>query len=153
MIFSCNLHTMNQTLRRITVSIPDETLHGLDRLTEGRGFPNRSQAIAGIVTEAVNAFDATHDDTVMMGVLTFIYEHRRRNLQNRITDLQHEFLKEIITIQLVHLEADKSLQILLVQGPSQLLREIRDAFGSLKGVTHAALQLNSTLLPPLHDHK
>lgn len=144
---------MNPKLRRITVSIPDETLSGLDRLTEGRGFPNRSQAIAGIVTEAVNAFDASHDDTVMMGVLTFIYEHQRRNLQNRITDLQHEFLKEIITIQLVHLEADQSLQILLVQGPCKLLRDMRDTFGSLKGVNHASLQLNSTLLPPLHEHE
>lgn len=143
---------MNPTLRRITVSIPDPVLTGLDRLTEGRGFPNRSQAIAGIVTEAVNAFDANHDDSVMMGVLTFIYEHRRRNLQNRITDLQHEYLKEIITIQLVHLEADQSLQILLVQGPCQTLWGMRDAFVSLKGVRHAALQLNNTLLPPLHDH-
>lgn len=145
-------HIMD-SLRRITISMPASVVDGLDRLTEGRGFPNRSQAIAGIVTEAVNAFDACHDDTVMMGVLTFIYEHQRRNLQNRITDLQHQFLKEIITIQLVHLEADQSLQILLVQGPSKLLRDMRDCFGSLKGVTHAALQLSSTLLPPLHDHE
>ncbi|MCC5850289.1 MAG: nickel-responsive transcriptional regulator NikR [Verrucomicrobia bacterium] len=143
---------MSEELRRITVSIPAENLEGLDRLSEGRGFPNRSQALSALIGEAVIAYEAETCETVMMGVLTFIYEHRRRNLQNRITDVQHQFLKEIITIQLVHLEKDQSLQILLVQGPSGTLREIRDAFAALKGVRHAALQVSSTLLPPLHDH-
>ena len=55
----------------------------------------------------------------------------------RITDLQHEFLKEIITIPLVHLEADQSLQILLLQGPCKILRDMRDTFGGLKGAKPA----------------
>lgn len=143
---------MNQGTHRITISLPESALNGLDRLCEGRGFPNRSQATAQLIHDAVTVFEAEREDTVMMGVLTFIYAHQQRNLQNHITDLQHEFLKEIITIQLVHLEADQSLQILLVQGPAATLRQIRDAFAALKGVHHSALQLSSTLLPPLHDH-
>jgi CopG family nickel-responsive transcriptional regulator len=142
---------MSAPLVRFTVSMPAATVRGLDRVAHGRGFANRSQALATLIRESVADYDASVDDTVMMGVLTFTYDHRRRNLQNRLTDLQHRHLKEIITIQLVHLENHHSLQILLVQGPARLLRQIRDAFASLKGVQHAALQLNSTVLPPLHD--
>lgn len=142
---------MPATLLRFTVSMPASTVRGLDRVARGRGFANRSQALAALIREGVTDYDARLEDTIMMGILTFTYEHRRRNLQNRITDLQHRHLKEIVTIQLVHLENDQSLQILLVQGPARILRQLRDAFASLKGVQHAALQLNSTVLPPLHD--
>lgn len=140
-------------LRRITISMPASLVDGLDRLTEGRGFPNRSQALASVVSEAVTDFEASDSDRVMMGVLTFQYEHQKRNLQNRITDLQHAYLKEIITIQLVHLELDQSLQILLVQGPSRTLRKLRDDFAALKGVRQAVLQLSSTILPPIHEEE
>jgi len=140
-------------LRRITISMPASIVDGLDRLTEGRGFPNRSQALASVVSEAVTAFEASDSERVMMGVLSFQYEHRKRNLQNRITDLQHAYLKEIITIQLVHLERDQSLQILLVQGPCRTLRRLRDDVAALKGVRLAVLQLSSTILPPLHEEE
>lgn len=142
---------MPESLVRFSVSMPASTVRDLDRVSRGRGFANRSQALATLIREAVAEYDARLDDHVMMGVLTLIYHHRRRNLQNRITDLQHRYLKEIVTIQLVHLEKDQSLQIVLVQGPARLLRTIRDAFASLKGVSYAALQLNSTVLPPLHN--
>ncbi|MDX6766776.1 MAG: CopG family ribbon-helix-helix protein [Candidatus Methylacidiphilales bacterium] len=142
---------MSTALVRFTVSMPAPTVRGLDRVAKGRGFPNRSQALAALIREGVADYDARLDTTVMMGVLTFTYEHRRRNLQNRITDLQHRHLKEIVTIQLVHLEKHQSLQILVVQGPAQILRQLKDVFASLKGVQHASLQLNSTVLPPLHD--
>lgn len=142
---------MAPALTRFTVSMPAPTVRGLDRVAKGRGFANRSQALATLIRESVTDYDSRLDDTVMMGVLTFTYEHRRRNLQNRITDLHHRYLKEIVTIQLVHLENDQSLQILVVQGPARFLRQLKDAFASLKGVQHAALQLNSTVLPPLYD--
>jgi CopG family nickel-responsive transcriptional regulator len=142
---------MSSSLVRFTVSMPATTVRGLDRVAKGRGFANRSQALAALIREAVTDYDSRLDDTVMMGVLTFIYDHRHRNLQNRLTDLQHRHLKEIVTIQLVHLENNQSLQILLVQGPARILRRLKDDFASLKGVQHAALQLSSTVLPPLHD--
>lgn len=142
---------MPASLVRFTVSMPASTVRGLDRVAKGRGFANRSQALATLIREGVAEYDAQLDDTVMMGVLTFTYDHRRRNLQNQLTDLQHRHLKEIVTIQLVHLENDQSLQILLVQGPARILRRLKDTFAALKGVQHAALQLNSTVLPPLHD--
>jgi CopG family transcriptional regulator, nickel-responsive regulator len=138
-------------LQRFSVSIPAPVVKGLDRLAKGRGFANRSQCLTAMIREAVVDYEAEDGDTVMMGLVTIIYDHRKRNLQNRLTDLQHRYLKEIVTIQLVHLEKNQSLQILLVQGPAQLLRKMADSFASLKGIGHCSLQLNTSLLPPLHE--
>ena len=85
----------------------------------------------------------------MMGLITLIYDHRKTRLQRKLTDLQHQYLREIVTIQLIHLERQHTMQVLLVQGPVQNLRRIANAAISLKGVRHGSLQLNSELLPPL----
>lgn len=145
--------TKKSKLQRFSVSIPGNVVEDLDQLARGRGFANRSQCLTAMIREAVVDYEAESEQTVMMGLLTIIYDHRRRNLQNRLTDLQHCYLKEVITIQLVHLEKNQSLQIILVQGPAITLRKIADTFAVLKGVNHSSLQLNTTLLPPLHEPK
>lgn len=138
-------------LVRFSVSMPSAVVRGLDAMARARGFPNRSQALTALVRAAVADYEAEQGDAIVMGVLTLIYDHGRRDLQNRLTALQHQYLKEIITIQLVHLERGRSLQILLAQGPAATLRALRDAFAALKGVEHTTLQLGTTLLPPLHN--
>lgn len=152
-IASSKKSSPKERLQRFSVSIPSPVVKNLDRLARGRGFANRSQCLTAMIREAVVDYEAESDEIVMMGLMTIIYDHGKRNLQNQLTDLQHRYLKEIITIQLVHLEKNQSLQIILVQGPAALLRKIAEIFGALKGVSHSNLQLNTTLLPPLHEPK
>jgi CopG family nickel-responsive transcriptional regulator len=140
-------------LARFSVSVPADVVRAFDQMAKARGFANRSQCLTALVNEAVVDHASEREEAVMMGLITFIYDHRRRNLQNRITDIQHRYLKEIITIQLVHLEKNRSLQILLVQGPARVLRQITDRFATLKGVHYGKLQLSTDLLPPLHEGK
>lgn len=136
---------------RFSVSLPHGVARDLDQIVEGRGFANRSQAVASMVQDQMLAFRGELGDEVVMGIVTFIFEHRRRNLQSELTDIQHKYLKEIISIQLVHLEHDLTLQILLVQGPAKLLRVIADEMITLKGVSQGNLQLSAAVLPPLHE--
>ncbi len=53
---------------------------------------------------------------VMAGTITLIYDHAKPGLQSRLTKIQHQYLKEIISSQHVHLENHHSLEVLLVQG-------------------------------------
>ena len=134
---------------RFSVSLPADAATGLDRLATERGFSNRSQCLTSLIREEIVEQSSEGGSRVMMGLITLIYDHRKRQLHQKLTQLQHQFLREIITIQLVHLERDHTMQILLVQGPVQNLRQIANAATSLKGVRHGSLQLNSELLPPL----
>jgi CopG family nickel-responsive transcriptional regulator len=137
------------SLVRFSVSLPEEAARGLDRIARDRGFSNRSQCLTSLIREQIVENTGEASDCVMMGLITLIYDHRKPQLQRKLTDLQHRYLREIITIQLVHLERQHTMQILLVQGPVQNLRHIANAAISLKGVRHGSLQLNSELLPPL----
>lgn len=141
----------SQALVRFSVSIPQEVAEGLDQMAAERGFANRSQCLTSIVREQLVRHAAEDGDTVMMGIFSLIYDHQKRDLQNKLTDLQHQYLVEIITIQLVHLKNHQSLQIMLVQGAARTLRKMADEMTSLKGVRHGQLQLNAEILPPLHE--
>lgn len=136
---------------RFSISLPQDVARDLDQIVEGRGFANRSQAVGSMVQDQMLAFRSELGDEVMMGLITFIFEHRRRGLQGELTDIQHKYLREIVSIQLVHLEHDLTLQILLVQGPASLLREIADEMITRKGVRQGKLQLSAAVLPPLHE--
>ena len=138
-------------LVRFSISMPGDAARGLDQMSHQRGFANRSQCLTSIVRDQLVAHAGESGDKVMMGLVTFVYNHRKRNLQNRLTDIQHKRLKEIISIQLVHLENQQSLQVMLVQGPAQALRAIAKEIFSLKGVYQGALQLNAEIIPPLHS--
>lgn len=131
--------------------MPEDAANGLDALSQQRGFSNRSQCLTALVREQITLQAAAQDESIMMGVLTLIYDHQKRDLQTRLTTLQHQYLKEIITIQLVHLENNQTLQVLIVQGPAQVLRQMENEMTSLKGVSQGRLQLSTSLLPPLHE--
>jgi CopG family nickel-responsive transcriptional regulator len=136
---------------RFSISLPLDVARDLDQIVEGRGFANRSQAVASMVQDQMLSYRSELGDEVMMGLITFIFEHRRRGLHAELTDVQHKYLKEIISIQLVHLEHDLTLQIILVQGPAHLLRDIADDMITRKGVRQGNLQLSAAVLPPLHE--
>ena len=134
---------------RFSVSIPSDAASDLDRMSAERGFSNRSQCLTSLIREQLVDHDGEAGNRVMMGLITLIYDHQKPQLHRKLTDLQHQYLREIVTIQLIHLAQQHTMQVLLVQGPVQNLRRIANAAISLKGVRHGSLQLNSELLPPL----
>ncbi|MEM9398730.1 MAG: nickel-responsive transcriptional regulator NikR [Verrucomicrobiota bacterium] len=140
----------NDGVERFTVCLPSALFHDFERISEQRGFASRSQAIAELVSRAVGEHRVKHSNAVMTGVLTLVYEHRKRDVQNKLTDLQHKYLKEIITVQVVHLERGHSLQVLLMQGPAKRLKKISDELITCKGVTQGKLELSSTILPQIY---
>ena len=50
----------------------------------------------------------------------------------------------------VFLEDDQSLEVLLVQGPSERLRDLCDELRKIRGVQQLKLVTTTALLPPLH---
>ncbi len=138
-------------LVRFSVSMPQDVAGSLDTMSAERGFANRSQCLTSLVRDRLVLHASQSGNRVMMGIISLIYDHGKRDLQNKLTDLQHKYLKEIITIQLVHLEQHQSLQVILVQGPARTLRVIANEMISLGGVRHGQLQLNTEVLPPLHE--
>jgi CopG family transcriptional regulator, nickel-responsive regulator len=137
------------SLARFSVSLPADLLDELDDMVASRKFPSRSHAIAEMARERLIDHAQELGTRSMAGTITLLYDYRKRNLQRRLSDIQHEHYLLVVASMNVHLENHRYLEVLLVQGPARELRRLADTLGGCKGVDHARLQLTATAMPPL----
>jgi len=114
------------------------------------GYASRSDAISKMISEQLVQHQHELGKTIMAGTITLIYDHAKGGLATKLLNLQHKWLKEVISTQRVHLENHHSLEVLLVQGPGYRLKQIAAELIACKGVKHGYLTVSSTILPPIH---
>ncbi|MEP2774857.1 MAG: nickel-responsive transcriptional regulator NikR [Luteolibacter sp.] len=128
----------------------EETFQSLDRVVNERGFDSRSQAIS----EMIHAQAAQHlskiGTEVMAGTLTLVYDESKSALLRDLSKIFRDHVSEVISSQHVLLENDHVLEVILMQGPARILREITNKLVTCKGVKSANLTLTPNLMPPLH---
>ena len=139
-----------EKLSRISISLPESLLEGLDQMVNERGFESRSQAICDMINLQLNEHRAKQGDEVMTGTVNLVYNHSTHGLQQKLHDLQFEFIDEVISSLNVNLTHTNTLSIILVQGPADKLHTIADKMITLKGVVYGRLLLNSYIIPPIH---
>jgi CopG family nickel-responsive transcriptional regulator len=142
---------MDDSLARLSVSLPADLLTQLDDMVEERGLPSRSQLIAELVRHALAEHGEETPGAMLAGTITLIYRADRGSVRETLARTQGAFLKEVISAQHVFLEDDQSLEVLLVQGPSERLNALCDALRKVRGVQQVRLVTTRALLPPLHD--
>lgn len=141
--------TPTAKVARFSVSLPANLLDELDDMVRRRKLPNRSHAIAEMAREQLVDHAQEIGTQRMAGTITLVYDYRKRNLQRKLADIQHQNYLMVVTSTHVHLEHHHYLEVLLVQGPARDLRHLADTLGACKGVKHARLNLTSTSIPPL----
>ena len=141
------------TLARLSMSLPAELSRQLDVMVDERGLPSRSQLIAELIrNELAEHGAAVRPEDMLAGTITLVYRGDMGRVRHQLAQTQAEYLKEVISSQHVFLEDDQSLEVLLVQGPSERLRQLCDALRTIRGVQQIKLVTTTALLPPLHSH-
>lgn len=146
---------MKDPLVRFSVAIGGELLAKFDRYREEHQYPNRSEAVRGLMRDALIEEVVADDNAQAMGVVTLVYDHHAGNIAERLTDLQHLHLERVVTTTHVHLDARRCLEVILLRGPVRIVRELADSLIGTKGVETGRLVL--TAAEPVttgkgHDH-
>jgi CopG family nickel-responsive transcriptional regulator len=134
---------------RFSISLPSGLAAQLDRMVGGRGFKNRSQAIAEMVRSQLSELSVEAGTGSTAGTISLVYDYRKRNLQTTLSAIQHKYYLLIVASMHVHLEQHNYLEVLLVQGPPREVRRLADELVTCKGVKHGKLQLTAVGIPPL----
>jgi CopG family nickel-responsive transcriptional regulator len=140
-------------LVRFSVAIGGELLEKFDQYLSQHKYPNRSEAVRGLMRAALIDEAVAQDDREAMGVLTLIYDHHASRVAERLTEIQHEHLERVVTTTHVHLDAHRCLEVILLRGPASALRTLADGLTGIKGVETGRLVLASA--HPVHgpdDH-
>lgn len=139
-------------LARLSVSLPSELLSQLDEMVAQRGLPSRSQMIAELIRHELAEHLEDIHGAVVAGTITLIYRTESGRVRHAMAQTQCAYLKEVISSQHVFLEEDQSLEVLLVQGPSERLQTLCDELRRIRGIQQIKLVTTTALLPPLHPH-
>jgi CopG family nickel-responsive transcriptional regulator len=130
-------------LVRFGVWVEDSLLLKFDRLIIKRGYASRSEALRDLIRQEL-VKNEWEEDQEVAGTITFIYDHHRRGLSSRLTDLQHDRQDTIISTQHIHLDHHNCLEIIAVKGRASDVQALAHTLRSVKGVRHGALSMTST---------
>ena len=132
------------SLSRIGVAIDSNLLDKFDRLIARRGYHNRSEAFRDLIRDELVQKTWESPDAAVVGTVTLVYDHHVRMLSEKLTDLQHEFHRSILSTLHVHLDHDNCLEVLVVRGKAAIVEKIADALISTKGVKHGRLTITTS---------
>jgi CopG family nickel-responsive transcriptional regulator len=129
---------------RFGVSVEGDLLKKFDRLIENVGYSNRSEAIRDLIRERLVRKEWKDKDKETVGVLGLVYNHEKRELTEKLTRIQHEYLQATISSTHIHLDHHNCLEVIILRGKSGFIRKIADELLSTKSVKHGELIMTST---------
>ncbi len=128
-------------LERIGVSLEDELLTRFDRLIAERGYVNRSEAIRDLIREALVQRDwsESNGQEERVAVVALVYDHGSSSLAQRLTRVQHENHRAVVSGLHVHMDEHNCLEVLVLRGRAREVLAIGDGLVSTKGVKYGKL--------------
>jgi len=128
-------------LVRFGVSLEKGLLEAFDKRSRAKKYTNRSQALSDLIREDLGKI-ACEDNGEVAGAVVLIYDHHKRELVNKLMDIQHDFGSLIMSSQHVHLDHHHCLEIVAVKGNAQQARQLADSLKAVKGIKHATLAIS-----------
>jgi len=130
-------------LVRFGVSLEKELLNKFDKLIKSKNYPNRSEAFRDLIRKELISREWQEAGEIA-GAITLVYNHHRRELINRLTDIQHNFSEIIISTQHIHLDHDNCLEIVAIKSSPRRAQRLMDTLKVVKGVKHGTLSMSTT---------
>ena len=130
-------------LVRFGVSLDSELLNKFDLLTKEKNYTCRSEAFRDLIRQELVQKQWQAGDEIA-GAITLIYDHHKRELVNKLMDIQHDFGDMIISSQHIHLDHNNCLELIAVKGSPKKAQKLADSLKSVKGVKHGTLSMSTT---------
>lgn len=127
-------------MQRVTITLDDDLLETLDSLSQRRGYNNRSEAIRDILRSALAQEATQQHGTQGFAVLSYVYEHEKRDLASRIVSTQHHHHDLSVATLHVHINHDDCLEIAVLKGDMGDVQHFADDVIAQRGVRHGHLQ-------------
>lgn len=130
-------------LKRFSISLEENLLDKFDRYIQQQSYNNRSEAIRDLIRKALVKREWETDSKVM-GVITLVYDHHQHQLQEKVTEVQHDYHHHIVSTTHVHMDHHNCLEVIIVRGKSQEVQDLAEKLIALRGVRDGNLAMSST---------
>jgi CopG family nickel-responsive transcriptional regulator len=124
-------------IARFAVTIDEGLLERFDAFIKKKGYVSRSEAVRDLIRGAL--LEDSEEEREVFGTITIVFNHHQRELAERITEIEHSYLENIISTMHIHIDREHCLETIAVKGKARAVRELADKIISLKGVKHGKL--------------
>ena len=134
---------MNEpNLTRFGISIPNKLLKKFDTLIDEKGYTNRSEAIRDLIRNFLVEEEWGGAGEVV-GSLTLVYDHDIRGVTDKLTEMQHHYHGNIISSMHVHLDEHNCMEVLVIVGSVESVKNIASSLVASRGVKHGKLVMTT----------
>jgi len=130
-------------LKRFSISLESNLLDSFDKYIKAQSYNNRSEAIRDLIRKSLVRQEWENDANVM-GVITLVYDHHQHQLQEKVTEVQHDFHHHIVSTTHVHMDHNNCLEVIIVRGKSQEVQDLAEKLIALRGIRDGNLAMSST---------
>ena len=130
-------------LVRFGISLGEDLLERFDALVAERGYASRSEALRDLIRGSL-VEEEWRTGGEVAGAVTLVYDHHKKDLVSRLTDIQHDAHDLILSTQHIHLDHDHCLEIIAIRGRVVDVRRLADSLRSVKGVLQGTVNMAST---------
>ena len=131
------------SLTRFSVSLDDKLVRQFDAKIREDRCPTRSKAVGDLIRSSLVRTEWRRGDEVA-GAIVMVYDHHKRDVLKRLTDVQHDCHDAIISTQHIHLDHDNCLEIVAVRGKPRDIETILKRLKAVKGLKHVSLAAGTT---------
>jgi CopG family nickel-responsive transcriptional regulator len=129
---------------RIGISLDRKLLSMFDGLIAQQGYQNRSEAIRDLIRRRLAEQELTKPTAKAVAGLFLVYNHHSTRLSQKLTDLQHNHLLQVVSSIHVHLDHENCLEIIILKGRVKDIQQISDKITSLKGIKLSRVNILTT---------
>jgi len=129
-------------MQRITITIDDDLLETIDKISAQRGYASRSETLRDLVRDAVTRAQPTMDgEARCYAALTYVYEHETRDLSRRLTTVQHDHHDLSVSTLHVHIDGHDCLEVSVLKGKTDEIKTFADSVVTQRGVRFGNLHI------------
>jgi CopG family nickel-responsive transcriptional regulator len=130
-------------LKRFTISLDEKLLERFDTVIKQQKYVNRSEAIRDLIRSSFVEEEWQADKDVI-GVISMVYDHHQPKLQEKVTEIQHDYHHQIVSATHIHMDHHNCLEVVIVKGKAGSVHELADRLRSLRGVRNCKMAMSTT---------
>jgi len=136
------------------MSLPKKLLEDFDDVLKSRGYQSRSKGIRDALQDYILRYQWMNEmEGERIGVITIIYDHHYTGVMENLADVQHAYRETITASMHVHMTEKYCMEVIIVNGDVNLIREITEKMMKLKGVEHVKLTSTANSKNFSHNHE
>jgi CopG family nickel-responsive transcriptional regulator len=132
-------------IERIGVSLEKELLSAFDKLIAKQSYQSRSEAIRDLIRQQLSAERLGNPEVKAVAAVCIVYDHHATRLAEKLIDLQHSHILQVISSLHVHLDEDDCLEVIVLRGRVGQINKMGESILSMKGVKLGRVNLVATV--------